>query len=46
MLHSSYDSETSRSWEDDETTDQWKAKVTNVGTAPATYRLYAQGKRV
>jgi len=46
MLHSSYTNETSRSWEDDEPTDQWKAKITNVSTAPVTYRLFAQGKRV
>ena len=46
MLHSSYSSETNRSWEDDEPTDQWKAKITNVGGGTATYRLFAQGKRV
>jgi len=46
MLHSSYTDETSRSWEDDEPTDQWKVKITNVSTAPATYRLFVQGKRV
>jgi len=46
MLHSSYDSETSRSWEDDEPVDQWKAKITNVSGDKATYRLYAQGKRI
>jgi len=46
MLHSSYTSETSRSWEDDEPVDQWKAKITNVSGGKATYRLYAQGKRI
>ena len=46
MLHSSYMSETSRSWEDDEPTDQWKAKITNVSGSKATYRLFAQGKRI
>jgi len=46
MLHSSYLSETSRSWEDDEPTDQWKAQITNVSGGEATYRLFAQGKRV
>jgi len=46
MLHSSYDSETSRSWEDTEPTDQWKAKITKVSAGSATYRLYAQGKRI
>jgi len=46
MLHSSYDSETSRSWEDTEPTDQWKAKITNKSGTPATYRLFAQGKRI
>jgi len=46
MLHSSYTNEMSRSWEDDEPTDQWKAKITNVSGSKATYRLFAQGKRV
>jgi len=46
MLHSSFSSETRRSWEDDEATDQWKAKITNVSGDPATFRLYAQGKRI
>jgi len=46
MLHSSYTSETSRSWEDDEPTDQWKAQITNRSGGKATYRLFAQGKRI
>jgi len=46
MLHSSYSNETSRSWEDDEPVDQWKVKITNRSGEPATYRLFAQGKRV
>jgi len=46
MLHSSYTKETSRSWEDDELTDQWKAKITNQSGGKATYRLFAQGKRI
>jgi len=46
MLHSSYTSETSRSWEDDEPTDQWKTKITNQSGTSATYRLFAQGKRI
>jgi len=46
MLHSSFSTETTRSWEDDEPTDQWKAKITNKSGGKATYRLYAQGKRI
>jgi len=46
MLHSSYAGETSRSWEDNEVTDQWKVKITNKSGGSATYRLFAQGKRV
>jgi len=46
MLHSSYTDETSRSWEDDEPTDQWKVKITNTSGGKTTYRLFAQGKRV
>jgi len=46
MLHSSYTSETSRSWEDTEPVDQWKAKITNISGDKATYRLFAQGKRI
>jgi len=46
MLHSSFNSETSRSWEDDEPVDRWKAKITNVSGEKSTYRLYAQGKRI
>jgi len=46
MLHSSFDGETKRSWEDTEPTDQWKVKITNVGAPEATFRLFAQGKRV
>jgi len=46
MLHSSYTSETSRSWEDTEPTDQWKVRITNVSGGSATYRLFAQGKRI
>jgi len=46
MLHSSYTNETSRSWEDTEPTDQWKAKITNISGDKATYRLFAQGKRI
>jgi len=46
MLHSSYSGETSRSWEDTEPTDQWKVKITNVGAPEATFRLFAQGKRI
>jgi len=46
MLHSSFDSEASRSWEDTEPTDQWKTKIINKSGGKATYRLFAQGKRV
>jgi len=46
MLHSSYTDETSRSWEDDEPVDQWKAKIINKSGGKATYRLFAQGKRI
>ena len=46
MLHSSYTDETSRSWEDAEPTDQWKAILTKSGKGTATYRLFAQGKRI
>jgi len=46
MLHSSFDNETRRSWEDTEPTDQWKIKITNESGEEATYRLFAQGKRV
>ena len=46
MLHSSYTNEESRSWEDDEPTDQWKARITNISGDKATYRLFAQGKRI
>jgi len=46
MLHSSFTNETRRSWEDTEPTDQWKAKITNVSGGSATYRLFAQGKRI
>jgi len=46
MLHSSFTNETSRSWEDTEPTDQWKVKITNVSGSKATYRLFAQGKRI
>jgi len=46
MLHSSYSGETSRSWEDDEPTNQWAVKITNQSGGKATYRLYAQGKRI
>jgi len=46
MFHSSFTSETRRSWEDDEPTDQWRAKIINKSGGKATYRLFAQGKRV
>jgi len=46
MLHSSYTNETRRSWEDDEPTDQWKVEITNASGESATYRLFAQGKRI
>lgn len=46
MLHSSHHNETTRSWEDTEPTDQWKAIIKNVSVDTATYRLFAQGKRV
>jgi len=45
MLHSSFTDETSRSWEDREPTDQWKAKIT-CKSETATFRLFAQGKRI
>jgi len=46
MLHSSFTDKESRSWEDTEPTDQWKVKITNKSGKSATYRLFAQGKRV
>jgi len=46
MLHSSFTNESRRSWEDTEPTDQWKAKITNKSGESATYRLFAQGKRI